>query len=109
MRHLLALQPDLKELGPGVHQSDNGRLVTYFVGDDNYYSHPSGDEACRRHILTSLMIEGHLRPVDLIASQKIPKRTVMNWLKQWRDQGPSSFFRQAHRPARDDRGKTPGM
>jgi len=80
--------------------------VTYFVGGDNYFSHREGDDASRRFILASLVENGHVRACDLEkAPLNIPHRTVMNWLKQLRAQGPDSFFRPARRA--DARVMTP--
>lgn len=72
--------------------------VTYFVGGDNYFSHPAGDEQSRRFVLTSLMSNGHVRARDLEGSPLlIPHRTLMNWTKQYRQDGPCSFYRKAGR------------
>jgi hypothetical protein len=72
--------------------------VTYFVGDDNYFSHREGDDASRRFILASLMENGHVRACDLEeAPLCIPHRTLMNWLGQLREQGADAFFRSAQR------------
>lgn len=67
--------------------------VTYFVGGDNYFSHPVGDDRSRRFALASLMVNGHVRARDLsCAPLLIPHRTLMNWVAQCRADGPSSFF-----------------
>lgn len=66
----------------------------YFVGGDNYFSHPVGDDAGRRFALTSLMENGHVKAVELERPPLcIPHRTLMNWVRQSREAGPSSFFR----------------
>ena len=66
----------------------------YFVGGDNYFSHPVGDDAGRRFALTSLMENGHVKAVELEKPPLcIPHRTLMNWVRQSREAGPSSFFR----------------
>ncbi|WP_291992871.1 helix-turn-helix domain-containing protein [Candidatus Accumulibacter sp. ACC003] len=68
----------------------------YFVGGDNYFSHPVGDDAGRRFALTSLMENGHVKAVELERPPLcIPHRTLMNWVGQSRKAGPSSFFRPA--------------
>ena len=68
----------------------------YFVGGDNYFSHPVGDDAGRRFALTSLMENGHVKAVELEKPPLcIPHRTLMNWVRQSREAGPSSFFRPA--------------
>ncbi len=68
--------------------------VTYFLGSDNYFSHPKGDKQSERFVLTSLMENGHVRARDLEeAPLVIPHRTLMNWKVQYRKDGPASFFR----------------
>ena len=67
--------------------------VTYFVGSDNYFSHPAEDEQGRRFALTSLIGNSHARARDVEAVLHIPHRTVINWMKQYRSEGPASFYR----------------
>ena len=71
----------------------DGRVI-YFVGGDNYFSHPHGDIKSRRFALASLMENGHVRAVDLEGPPLLlPHRTLMNWTAQYRKQGSVSFFR----------------
>lgn len=71
-------------------------LVTYFVGGDNYFSHGAKEFSSQRFILASLMDNGHVRVRDLErAPLCIPRRTLMNWLKQLRERGADSFFKPA--------------
>jgi len=73
--------------------------VTYFVGGDNYYSHPKGDMQSRRFALASLMENGHVRACDLEKPPlSIPHRTLMNWMAQLRKNGPASFYRTPDSP-----------
>jgi transposase-like protein len=70
--------------------------VIYFVGGDNYFSHPQDDVKSRRFVLASLMESSHVRAVDLEgAPLLIPHRTLMNWVAQYRKNGSVSFFRNA--------------
>jgi hypothetical protein len=70
--------------------------VTYFVGGDNYFSHPQDDAKSRRFALASLMDNGHVRAIDLQAPPLlIAHRTLMNWTAQFRAEGATSFFRNA--------------
>lgn len=74
--------------------------VVYFVGGDNYFSHLEKDEKSRRYVLTSLMENGHVRARDLEKPPlSIPHRTLMNWVKQSREEGSTSFFQPA-KPAK---------
>ena len=83
-----------QKVGEGLAILEKDGQVTYFVGGDNYFSHPVGDEASRRFALASLMENGHVKAVELErAPLSIPHRTLMNWVGQSRRAGPSSFFR----------------
>jgi len=64
-----------------------------FVGGDNYFSHAAEDENSRRFALTSLIGNGHVRARDGEKDLLIPHRTMMNWMKQYRSEGPASFYR----------------
>jgi hypothetical protein len=75
--------------------------VTYFIGDDNYFSHPEGDLKSQRFALASLMINGHVRAVDLEKEPLcIPHRTLMHWKRRHVEEGPASFYRETppHKP-----------
>jgi transposase-like protein len=69
--------------------------VTHFVGGDNYFSHKEGDEKSWRFVIASLIGNDHVRACDVEASLHIPHRTLMNWMKQYRNEGPESFYRLA--------------
>ncbi|MSP96202.1 MAG: hypothetical protein EXR29_03050 [Betaproteobacteria bacterium] len=72
------------------------RTVTYFVGCDNYLSHPQGDKKGQRFALANLMVNGHVRAVDLERSPLgIAHRTLMNWMAQFREAGAGSFYAEA--------------
>jgi len=80
-------------------------MVTYFVGDDNYFSHPEGDVQTQRFAFATLMMNGHVRPCDLENPPlSIPHRTLMNWVGQLRKKGSSSFFQP--RPKQNPRVMT---
>jgi transposase-like protein len=71
--------------------------VTYFLGSDNYFNHMLDDRQSERFVLASLMHNGHVRACDLEAEPlAIPHRTLMNWVAQYRSDGPSSFFRTSN-------------
>ena len=79
-----------------ILEKDSG--VTYFVGGDNYFSHPKGDKQSMRFALASLMENGHVRACDLNGPPLlIPHRTLMNWTAQYRKDGPASFYRATDR------------
>jgi len=96
--HKQSLLPGFPEgahkIGVALSILEKDDWVTYFVGGDNYYSHRQDDLQGKRFALSSLMANGHVRACDLeLAPLHIPHRTLMNWLKQYRTHGPSSFYR----------------
>ena len=67
--------------------------VTYFVGPDNFYSHPESDGGAQRFALATLIANGHVRPSEVERSSLgIPHRTLMNWTGQLATRGAGSFF-----------------
>lgn len=85
-----------QRVGESLSILERDGQVIYFVGGDNYFSHPQDDVKSRRFVLASLMENGHVRAVDLEgAPLLIPHRTLMNWIAQYRKDGSVSFFRNA--------------
>ncbi len=83
-----------QRIGQSLSILERDGQVIYFVGGDNYFSHPHGDIKSRRFVLASLMENGHVRAVDLEGPPLlVPHRTLMNWTAQYRRQGSVSFFR----------------
>lgn len=86
------------KLAPGVCMVEKDGFVTYFLGEDSFFSHRCGDDASCHLALTLLMHNGHLRPCELERSAlHIPHRTLMNWLRQYRERGADSFYRPPSR------------
>ena len=80
--------------------------VTYFVGSDNYFSHPETDAAGPRFALATLIANGHVRPSEVEAScLGIAHRTLMHWTRQLDEKGSGSFY--APRPRRGGTVMTP--
>lgn len=92
---LIAGFPDgAQKIGQSLSILERDGQVVYFVGGDNYFSHPHGDVKSRRFVLASLMQSGHVRAVDLEGPPLlIAHRTLMNWTAQYRKEGSVSFFR----------------
>ena len=85
-----------QRIGESLSILERDGQVIYFVGGDNYFSHPQGDIKSRRFALASLMENAHVRAVDLEGAPLcIPHRTLMNWVAQYRKDGSVSFFRNA--------------
>ena len=83
-----------QRIGKSLSILERDGQVIYFVGGDNYFSHPQGDIKSRRFALASLMENGHVRAVDLEGPPLLlAHRTLMNWTAQYREQGSVSFFR----------------
>ncbi|PIZ23949.1 MAG: hypothetical protein COY49_00625 [Comamonadaceae bacterium CG_4_10_14_0_8_um_filter_57_29] len=82
-----------QRIGEVVSIVEKDGWVTYFVGGDDYFTHPAEDLRSKRFILTSLMENSHLKAADLSGPPLlIPYRTLMNWKSQFRKDGPPSFF-----------------
>jgi len=85
-----------QRIGESLSILERDGQVIYFVGGDNYFSHPQDDIKSRRFVLASLMECGHVRAVDLEGAPLcIAHRTLMNWVAQYRKGGSVSFFRNA--------------
>jgi hypothetical protein len=85
-----------QRIGESLSILERDGQVIYFVGGDNYFSHPQGDIKSRRYVLASLMENGHVRAVDLQGPPLlIPHRTLMNWTARYRNEGSAAFFRNA--------------
>ena len=85
-----------QRIGESLSILERDGQVIYFVGGDNYFSHPQDDIKSRRFVLASLMENGHVRAVDLQGQPLfLAHRTLMNWSAQYRKQGSVSFFRNA--------------
>ena len=84
-----------QKIGTWLSILEKDGAVTYFVGGDNYFSHPKGDRKSERFALTNLMENGHVRACELEKPPLgIPHRTLMHWKAQYRKDGPTSFFRE---------------
>ena len=84
-----------QKVGSALSLLEKNDVVTYFVGGDNYFSHPKDDKQSMRFAFASLLENDHVRARDLENPPlNIPHRTVMNWRQQYRTYGPASFYRQ---------------
>jgi hypothetical protein len=81
-----------------VSRLDKEGQVTWWVGQDNYFSHPSADKNGQRLALTILMANGYARPGEISAALGIARRSLMRWSRQFEEQGAGSFY--AVRPVR---------
>ena len=80
-------------IGSSLGVLDKEGVRTYFVGPDNYFSHPTGDAGSERFVIASLIANGHVRACEITRSPLgIPHRTLMNWTRQLAEQGAPSFF-----------------
>ncbi len=81
------------KIGLSVTILEKEGVRTYFVGSDNYYSHPTGDHKSERYAIATLIRNSHVRASEVSQSPLcIPHRTLMNWSRQLADHGASSFF-----------------
>lgn len=71
--------------------SKEGR-VTWFVGDDNYFSHLADDSASHHLALATLMANGHAKPCQITATLGTPRSSLMRWRRQLDERGAGSFY-----------------
>jgi len=80
-------------IGSSLSVLDKEGMRTYFIGIDNYFSHPTEDAGAERFAMASLMANSHMHACEITRSPlAIPHRTLMNWTRQLAKQGASSFF-----------------
>jgi hypothetical protein len=80
-------------IGSTVSVLERSGRVTYFVGMDNYFSHAKGDAAGRQMALATLVLNKHVRAVEVASSPLgVPYRTLMRWQAQLVEEGPGSFY-----------------
>lgn len=80
-------------IGPFLSVLKKEGQVTYFVGQDNIYSHPELDTDSQRFIIACLIANSHVRASEVEQSELgIPYRTLMNWTGQLAARGPRAFF-----------------
>ena len=80
-------------IGSTLSVLEKAGRVTYFLGEDSYFSHATSDRAGQRMALTALMDNGHVRACEVEQSELgIAHRTLMNWNRQYVERGPGSFY-----------------
>jgi hypothetical protein len=79
-------------INPAVSRLNKEGRVTWFVGSDNFFSHPADDAAGHRLALATLMDNGHARPSQISATLGTPRRTLMNWRSQLEKSGAGAFY-----------------
>ncbi len=80
-------------LNPTVSVLNKDGWVTYFVGLDTYYLHRSEDARAAHHAIALVIRNGHLKVSEAERSLNVPRRTLMNWLKKFDEEGCDAFFR----------------
>lgn len=66
--------------------------TTWFVGADNFFSHPVEESASHHLAVATLMDNGHARACEITASLGIPRRSLMRWRRQLEKRGAGSFY-----------------
>ena len=79
-------------INPVVSRLSKNGQVTWFLGADNYFSHPANDSAGHRLALATLMTNGHARPSQIQKSLGTAPRSLVRWRKQLDAQGAGSFY-----------------
>jgi transposase-like protein len=96
MQYLLEGFPDgAQRINAALSILNKEGKVIYFLGGDNYFSHPQVDKQGKRFALASLMENGHVRASELENELGIAHRTLMNWKAQCEKDGACSFYRKA--------------
>ncbi len=81
-------------IGGSINLLNKENRFTWFLGTDNYFSHNRDDRASFAFIVATLMSNGHVRACDFEKEPlHIPHRTLMNWGRRLRKDGPDSFFK----------------
>ena len=77
----------------GGKRSEKKGAITYFVGEDSFFSHGETDAKAQRFAIASLISNGHVRASEVEASDLgIAYRTLMTWTRQLAEAGHGSFF-----------------
>ena len=79
-------------INPVVSRLSKDGQVTWFLGADNYFSHPADDAAGQRLALATLMTNGHARPGQIQKTLGTASRSLVRWRKQLDAQGAGSFY-----------------
>jgi len=79
-------------INSAVSQLTKEGRVTWFVGEDNYFSHSADDSDGHRLALATLMDNGHARPCQITAALGTPRRSLMRWRRQIEERGAGSFY-----------------
>lgn len=79
-------------INPVVSRLSKDGQVTWFLGADNYFSHPADDTAGHRLALATLMTNGHARPGQIQKTLGTAPRSLVRWRKQLDAQGAGSFY-----------------
>lgn len=66
--------------------------VTWWVGQDSYFSHPAAEQDGQRLALAILMANGYARPGQISAALGIAPRSLMRWGRQFKERGAGSFY-----------------
>lgn len=95
---IIAGKPEgASRVGDGLSILKKGGRVTYFVGGDSYYSHREGDGPSYRFILATLVENGRVWACEVEQALCGPHRTLMDWLRRYREEGPDASYRAARR------------
>lgn len=79
-------------INPVVSRLSKDGQVTWFVGADNYFSHPVDDSDGHRLALATLMANGHARSSQIQKTLGTAPRSLVRWRKQLDTQGAASFY-----------------
>ena len=75
-----------------VSRLSKGGQVPWFLGADNYFSHPADESAGHSLALATLMANGHARPSQIQKTLGTAPRSLVRWRKQLDTQEAGSFY-----------------
>jgi Helix-turn-helix domain len=66
--------------------------VTYFNGDMPVFSHAETDIATFRMITSQFCVTGHVKQRDIVRAFGVTSKSVMRWVKIYREKGAKGFY-----------------
>jgi hypothetical protein len=66
--------------------------VIWWVGQDNFFSHPATEQDSGRLAVALLMANGYAKPGQISAALGLAPRSLMRWRRQLDERGAGSFY-----------------
>ena len=82
--------------------------VYYFHAGLPVFAHGESDRDSFKMVLSQFYVLGSCTQMDLVRALGVPAVSLKRWVKQYREEGPASFFRH-ERPVAQPRVMTPDV